>query len=179
MVDGHVVVVENDEQVVGVDRGVVQPLEGQSARDRGVADDGNHFALFLLVFQTGGDSHAQGGRYGVGGVPGDEGVVFALGRVGEPAQSVQFAYGVELLATAGENLVAIGLVSHVPHDAVVGGVEHVVQGYGQLDGAHARPEVSRIMSQRVDEEAAYLGTHLGQLIDRQFAQVGREVYLFE
>ena len=100
-------------------------------------------------------------------------------EVGEPAQPVQFAYGVELFAAAGENLVPVGLVPHVPHDAVVGGVEHVVQGYGQLDGTHARPEVSRVMGQRVDEEAAYLGTHLGQLFDRQFAQVGREVYLFE
>ena len=179
MVDGHIVVVENDEQVVGVGRGIIQSLEGQSARDGGVADDGNHFALFLFVFELCGDGHAQSGRYGVGGVSGDEGVVFALGRVGESAQSVQFANGVELFAATGENLVSVGLVPHVPHDAVVGGVEHVVQGHGQLDGAHARPEVSRVMGQRVDEEAAYLGTHLGQFFDRQFAQVGREVYLFE
>ena len=169
MVDGHVVVVEDDEQVVGVDRGVVQPLEGQTAGNGGVADDGNHLALLLLVFQPGGDGHTQCGRYGVGGMSGDEGVVFALGRVGETAQPVQLAAGVEPLASAGQYLVAVGLVPHVPYDAVVGGVEHVVQGYGQLDGSHARPEMPRVVGQRTDEEAAYLGTHLGQLLDRQFA----------
>ena len=110
---------------------------------------------------------------------GDEGVVFALGRIGETAQPVQFAAGVEPLAAAGQYLVPVGLMPHVPYDAVVRGVEYVVQGYGQLDGPHARPEVSRVVGQRADEETAYLGTHLGQFLDRQFAQVGREVYLFE
>ena len=54
--DGHVVVVEDDEQV-GVDGpGMVHGLEGHAAGDAAVADDGDH--LFVLALELGGNGHA-------------------------------------------------------------------------------------------------------------------------
>ena len=41
LVDSHVVVVEHNEQVVFVDRGIVQALEGETAAYRGIADNRN------------------------------------------------------------------------------------------------------------------------------------------
>ena len=73
-VDAHVVVVEDDEQVVGRRRGVVEALESQSAAHGTVADDGHHVAFANIrgltaavaaAFHLVGHSHAEGCRDGV------------------------------------------------------------------------------------------------------------------
>ncbi len=64
---------------------------------------------------------------------------------------------------------------HVPHKAVVGGVEYIVKGHGQLHGTHARGKMPRVLRQRMYEEVAELGAQLGQLLGGETAQVGRTV----
>ena len=140
-VDRHVVIVKHDQQVVGVDGGVVNALEGQSAGHGAVADDGHDVSAPLAGYLKGG-GHAQSGRDGVRGVPSDEGIVGALFGVGESADAPELAEGVEGLASAGEYLVTISLMPDVPDDAVVGRVEDVMQGHGQLHGAEAGTEMS-------------------------------------
>ena len=75
-------------------------------------------------------------------MPGDEGIVGALFGVWESADAPELAEGVEGLASAGEYLVTISLMPDVPDDAVVGCVEDVMQGHGQLHGAEAGTEMS-------------------------------------
>ncbi len=70
----------------------------------------------------------------------------------------------------------IGLVADVPDDAVSRGVEHVVQGRGQLDHAQARAQVSAGDRHRVDGGGAQLVGGLAQLAFRQPPQVGRRSY---
>lgn len=43
----HVVVVKDNQQIVGGGRGVVQALKGQSATHASVADDGYYMTVFL------------------------------------------------------------------------------------------------------------------------------------
>ena len=140
-VDRHIVIVKHDQQIVGVDGGVVNALEGQSAGHGAVADDGHDVSPPLAGYLKGG-GHAQSGRDGVRGVPGDEGIVGALFGVRESADAPELAEGVEGLASAGEYLVTISLMPDVPDDAVVGRVEDVMQGHGQLHGAEAGTEMS-------------------------------------
>ena len=59
-VDRHIVVVEDDEQVVGRRRGVVQAFKSKTARHGAIANDG-HDVAFLIPFKTCGYSHAQSG----------------------------------------------------------------------------------------------------------------------
>ena len=56
---------------------------------------------------------------------------------GESADPVIFAVLFEGFAPTRQDLVRIGLVSHVPHHLVVGGVEDFVDGYGDFDGTEA------------------------------------------
>ena len=44
----------------------------------------------------------------------------------------------------------VGLVPDIPHDPVVGRVEHVMQRHRQLDHAEPRPEVTARHRHRVD-----------------------------
>ena len=65
-----------------------------------------------------------------------------------------FAIGLELIAPAGQYFVSVGLVSDVPDEFVVRGIEDVVNGDGQFDDAETGPEVSRVVGQRFDDKMA-------------------------
>ena len=112
-----------------------------------------------------------------GGVSRAEGVVFAFAWGGESRDAPQLAVGVEHVAPPGQYLVPVGLVPHVPDDAVVGRVEHIVQGHGEFHHAEARPQVSRVLGHLVDDERAQFGGDHSQVFLRHLLQVGRGVYL--
>ncbi len=78
-VDGHVVVIQDDKQVVGRGRSIVQPFECQTAAHRTVTDDG-HDVTFLFTFVLGSYRHAQSSGDGVRGMSTSEGVVFTFLR---------------------------------------------------------------------------------------------------
>ena len=63
------------------------------------------------------------------------------GKAGNAAPHAQLLHA---LAPAGQHLVAIGLVTDVPYEAVVRRVEHVMQRDGELD----RAQVGREMAAR-------------------------------
>ena len=44
---------------------------------------------------------------------------------------MKLSVGMEVVLTTCQYLMAVSLMAHIPHNAVVGGVEHVVQGYGK------------------------------------------------
>lgn len=71
-----------------------------------------------------------------------EGVVLALCTLGEAGHAAGLAEGGHLWATAGEDLVGISLVTDVPDEAVVGGVEYVMQSDGELDDAKGSTEMT-------------------------------------
>ena len=131
MGDAHVVVVEDDEQVVGRVGSVVEPLKGQSAAHRPIADHRHHLALGMPLLQ-GGHTHAEGSRNGIGGVTAHKGVVGALLGRGKRANAAQLAVGAESIAPPCEDFVPIGLMSHVPNDAVLRRVEHIVERHGEF-----------------------------------------------
>ena len=45
---------------------------------------------------------------------------------------MQLTVGAEAVATTRKYLMSVSLMPHVPHNAVVGSLENVVQGYRQL-----------------------------------------------
>ena len=81
-----------------------------------------------------------------------EGVVgaFAAGRKGR--QAVALLDGVQPVAPAGQHLVRVGLVADVPDQAVLGGVEDIVQCDGQLDRAQPGGEMAAAGADGLDQE---------------------------
>jgi hypothetical protein len=71
-----------------------------------------------------------------------EGVVLALAALRKTRNAAVHAQPGHAGAAAGEHLVRVGLVADVPHQAIVRGVEDVVQGDRQFDRAEVRREVS-------------------------------------
>ena len=100
-----------------------------------------------------------------------EGIERGLVHAGEAAQAAVGAYGGELVATTGNDFVGIGLVAHVPDEFIVGGVEDVVQGQGQLDGAKAGGQMSGMGGKGVDDVVAQLDAQLPKVLNREATKV--------
>ncbi len=106
---------------------------------------------------------------------GAECVVGALAAAQEACGTVGALDALERPAAAGERLVAITLMTHIPDDAVVGGVEDGVQGHRELDRAEAPGEVSAHAGAELDQVAAELRGDSPQRLARQLAQRRRLV----
>ena len=65
----------------------------------------------------------------------------ALSPLRKTRDAAQLAQRVHAVTAAGQDLVGIGLVAHVPHQAVFRGVEHMVQRHGQLHRSQVGAEV--------------------------------------
>ena len=171
--DAHIVVIQDDQQIAVGHAGVVQRLKRHAGGHGTVADDGNAAPVFAA--QTRRQRHAQGGRNRGAGMRRAKGVVGTFGALWEPAQSTQLAQTVHAVAPPGEDLVRVGLVAHVPHQAVMRGVEDVVQRHGELDRAQIGTEVAAGTGHAVEQKAAQLVGQLAQALARQLAQVRRVV----
>ncbi len=93
-----------------------------------------------------------------------EGVVFALASLGETRQPAALTQGTDAIASACQDFVRIGLMAHVPDEAVVRRVEDVVDGDRQLDDAQPRPQMAARDRDGVDGFGAQLVGKLFQLL---------------
>ena len=178
VVDRHVVVVQDDKQIVRMARHVVESFKRQSAAHAAIAYHSHHMAV-CLPFYLSSHSHAEGSRDRVAGMSAGEGIIFTLQRGREGAYAAQLSVGGEGLSASCEYLVSIGLMPHVPHDAVVRCLEHIVQSYSQLHCSKAGSKVTRIARNFLDDIIAKLLADLGQLADFQLSQVLRHIYVIQ
>ena len=81
LVDRHVVIVQYDQQVVRVGRGIVQPLECHTSTHSSVSNKG--YDATTLILESCGYCHTQCRRYGVGCMSSSKGVVLTLRGNGE------------------------------------------------------------------------------------------------
>ena len=172
--DRHGVVVENHQQVGAGVGGVAHGFEGLAGRHGAVADH-RHRAAFVAGL-LGAQGHAQRGADRGGRVAHPEGVEFRLGAFREAGQAVLLPHGENFVAAAGENLVRVALVAHVPHQPVVGGVEQVMQGHGQFHHAEAGAEVPAGATHGVEQVGAQFVHHLLKVRFGQSPQVRRRAY---
>ena len=71
-----------------------------------------------------------------------ERVVGALRALGEARQPAALAQGADALAPAGQDLVRIGLMAHIPDHTVSGGIEDIMKGDGEFYNAQPRAKMS-------------------------------------
>ena len=92
---------------------------------------------------------------------------------------MQHTVGGELLTAACQNLMSVGLMPHVPHDAVIGCVEDIMQSHRQFHYAQARSQMTRVYRQLLHDGLPELIAHLWKLLNGQFAQLVGVVYMVE
>ena len=175
--DRHVVVVEDDDQPIADAFGVIHRLIGHAGRHRAVADHRNRALILAGQLARHGEAD-RGGNTGRA-VGGAKRVVFALGALGEAADTPALADGAHPVAATGHDLVRIGLVADVPDQFVVGRVENIVDGHGQFDHAKPRAEMAAGHRDGGDHLFANLVRQLLELALVELANVCRVLDLVE
>ena len=94
-VDGHIVVIEDNQQVVPLIVGIIDTLESQSAAYGGVAYNSHYVSTGLVAFERGCHRHSECSRNGIGCMSGRKSIIFALGGRGETAQAAEFSVSVD------------------------------------------------------------------------------------
>ena len=87
---------------------------------------------------------------------GAERVVLAFGAAGERSEPAALLDRVQPVAPTCQHLVGIGLMADVPDDAIVRGVEDIMQGDRQLDRAKAGGEMAAAGAHGLDQKLAQL-----------------------
>jgi hypothetical protein len=176
--DRHAVVVHHDHDRHVHSARVQERLEGHTAGERAVADHRHDLAVGRDA-----PAHrlldADRIRHAGRRVAGAHDVVLRLVHRAEGREAPVLADRVELVAAAGEHLVRIGLVAHVPQHLVARGVEQRVDRHGDLAGAEVGAEVPADFADRVDDQLAHLLGHLDELVVVEALQVGRAVDLVD
>jgi len=90
---------------------------------------------------------------------------------GKPADSPALAQGMKVFPAAGNKLVRLSLVAHIPYQAVPGGVEDIMEGQGQFHHPEAGGQVTSHLGDRPDNLFAYLLSQWGQVGYAHLAQV--------
>ena len=85
-----------------------------------------------------------------------ESVIDAFGPHRKGRKPAVLLDGVQLVAAARQHLMRISLVADVPDDAVIGRIEHVMQGDGELHRPQARGEVATARAHGLNQKIAQL-----------------------
>ena len=115
--DRHSVVVQDDNEILFQSCGVVQGLIGHSAGQCAVSDHGDDAVVFPL--QVPGFRHADAGGNGGRRMTRIERVTGVFVRLREPGNAAEAAEPLEFIFPPAQDLVGVGLVSHVPYDLVL------------------------------------------------------------
>ena len=144
----HPIVVQNDDEPALRGARIVQRLIGHAGGQRTIADDGGD--PVASASEVPDDSHAEGGGDRRRGMRGAERIELAFAALGKAGQSSSHPQHVDTVAAAGQNLVRIGLVPHVPDEPVARRVEDVVKRNRQLDDAKTGTEMAASPSHRAN-----------------------------
>lgn len=99
-------------------------------------------------------------------------VVLGLGALGKTGDAILLTQATHLIAAASQNLVRIGLVTHIPHNTIVGSLEHIVQGSGQFNRAQIGRQMPTGFGYGLQNKLAQLSCQLGKITLIKLAQVG-------
>jgi hypothetical protein len=169
--DRHLVVVQDDEEPLFHVAGVVHGLIGHAGGHGAVADHADHVADARgAEIACHGEAEAGGDR--CGGVRRSEGIVLAFVTLGEAREAAGGAERANAVAAAGQDLVGIALMSHVPDQLVLGRVEDGVDRHGQLDNAEAGAEVAAGDGDRRDRLGSQLVSDPAEFRHGEATQVG-------
>ena len=100
---------------------------------------------------------------------GAERIEFALGAFGESGEAATLAQRFDPVAAVGQDLVRVGLMPHIPDQAVARRIEDVVQRDRQFDDPKPRPQMASRDRHCIDGFGAQFVSHLPERILGQAA----------
>ena len=96
-----------------------------------------------------------------------ERIVITFGTLGETGQAAALPQGTNAVAPTGQYFVRITLMTDIPDQTIIWGIEHVMKCDGQFDDAESRTEMTACLGNSVDGLGPQLVGKLLELIGRQ------------
>jgi hypothetical protein len=168
--DGHVVVVQNDEQPPPFGPRIVQRLIGHASGDGPVTNNRNRVARGLAHVAANGEP--QRGRDRGRGMRSAERVKHRLGAFGETGNPAFLPQGGHLPATARQDFVRVALMAHIPDQLVERGAKDGMNGHGQFHHTKRRPQMPACAADDLNCLGPQFGRQIGQFQITQIAQIG-------
>ena len=120
-IDRPLVVIQHNDQPLGLVGDIVQCFKRDAVGERSVAGNRDH--MLFAAGQVTRHRHAQRSRKRGTRMPRTVAVVLAFGPQHEAVEPAGLANGREAIEPAGKNFVNVSLVAHVEEDAVRGSIE--------------------------------------------------------
>ena len=95
---------------------------------------------------------------------GSKNVVRAFRPFQKPAQPVQLPNRQHAIPAPRQDFVGIGLVARIPDQLVIGRVESIVEGNGELDSPETRAKMASGFRHAVHQEFPHFGRHFAQVV---------------
>ena len=105
-----------------------------------------------------------------------KGIILAFRTLRKTADAIFCSVLSESIATSCDNLMSIGLVSHIEDKLVLRGIIHIMKTYDELYRSETRSEMTGIHRASLDHILTDLRTKLSQLIDIQLLDILRRIY---
>ena len=104
-----------------------------------------------------------------------KGVELTLSALRKTTQAAHLAQAGHAVTPARQNFVRIGLMAHIPHEAVLRGIKNVMQGNGELHRAEVGTQVPAGFADGFKHVGPQFVRQLPQLRTFQLAQVHRRL----
>ena len=98
-------------------------------------------------------------------------ITIALLRVWKPGHPVKLTKAVKSVLASGQDLMGIGLMSHIPDQLVLRKIQHTVKRHGQLHGSQIRSHMSSGPGQVLHQECTDLLGQFRKLLRRYFLDI--------
>ena len=168
--DRPLVVVEHDDEALGLRFDVVQRFVADAAGERGIARD--YDDVLVAAAQIAPDRHAERGGKRRAGVARAVAIVLAFGAQEKAVQPLVLPHRVKAIEAAGKHLVDVALMADVEDELVLRRVEDAMQRDGQFDHAEIRSEMAAGLGEDVDQLIAHFLRELRQILFAKRFDVG-------
>ncbi len=168
--NGHLVVIEDDQELPFEMAGIVERLEDDAGRQGAVAHDG-HAITIRVAHQLIARLEAERSGHRATGVAGHEEIERTLLRIGIAHEAAARANRIEAVEAARDEFVRINLMSRVPDQSILGKIESQVQCKAQFHHAKVAGEMRGSDAQDAHELVAHFLRQLLQFGVGKLVQV--------
>src|SRR4029077_11848691 len=168
--DRPLVVVEHDDETLGMRFHIVERFVADSTGERGIACDYDN--VFIATAQISSHSHAETSGERRASMTGAVSIVFAFRAQKNSVEAAELAHRVEALEASRKHLVHIALVADVHDDTVTRSLEHAMQSNRQLSDSKVRSEMAAGLREDFDQLIAHFLRELRQILFTKRFDVG-------
>ena len=89
-----------------------------------------------------------------------KGIKLTFRAFGKSGQTAFLTHSRQLFPASGKYFMGIGLMTHIPHQSVMGGIKYIMQGNGELNHAQASTKMAAAYAHGIQHKSAQF---IGQL----------------